>query len=112
MGTINSFGNVLLPAGSTPVDVQSLLNSALAAAKAPLTNLQQQQTTEQTQSAALQVIGNDVAALTTAAQALTDTSGAVIALTAASSNTSVLSASADSTASAGTHSIVVNSLAT
>jgi flagellar hook-associated protein 2 len=112
MGTINSFGNVLLPAGSTPIDVQSLLNSALAAAQAPLTNLQQQQTTEQTQSAALQSIATDVTALTTAAQALTDTSGAINALTATSSDTAVLTASADSTASAGTHSIVVNSLAT
>jgi flagellar hook-associated protein 2 len=112
MGTINSFGNVLLPAGSTPIDVQSLLNSALAAAQAPLTNLQQQQTTEQTQSAALQVIGNDVTALTTAAQALTDTNGAINALTANSSDSTVLTASADSFAQAGTHSIVVNSLAT
>jgi flagellar hook-associated protein 2 len=112
MGTINSFGNVLLPAGSTPIDVQSLLNSALAAAQAPLTNLQQQQTTEQTQSAALQVIGNDVTALSTAAQALTDTNGAINALTANSSDSTVLTASADSFAQAGTHSIVVNSLAT
>jgi flagellar hook-associated protein 2 len=112
MGTINSFGNVLLPAGSTPIDVQSLLNSALAAAQAPLTNLQQQQTTVETQSAALQVIGNDVTSLTTAAQALTHTNGAINALTATSSNTNVLSASADSTAQAGSHSIVVNSLAT
>jgi len=112
MGTINSFGNVLLPAGSTPIDVQALLNSALAAAQAPLTNLQQQQTTEQTQSAALQVIGNDVTALSTAAQALTDTNGAINALTANSSDSTVLTASADSFAQAGTHSIVVNSLAT
>jgi flagellar hook-associated protein 2 len=112
MGTINSFGNVLLPAGSTPIDVQALLNSALAAAQAPLTNLQQQQTTEQTQSAALQVIGNDVTTLTTAAQALTDTNGAINALTANSSDSTVLTASADSFAQAGTHSIVVNSLAT
>ena len=112
MGTINSFGNVLLPAGSTPIDVQSLLNSALAAAKAPLTNLQQQQTTEQIQSAALQVIGNDVTALTTAAQALTNTNGAINALTASSSDSTVLTASADSFAQSGTHSIVVNSLAT
>ena len=112
MGTINSFGNVLLPAGSTPIDVQSLLNSALAAAQAPLTNLQKQQTTEQIQSAALQVIGNDVTALTTAAQALTNTNGAINALTASSSDSTVLTASADSFAQAGTHSIVVNSLAT
>jgi flagellar hook-associated protein 2 len=112
MGTINSFGNVLLPTGSTPVDVQSLLSSAITAAQAPLTLLQNQQTTVQTQTAALQSISSDVSALTTAVQALTTSNGAINALTATSSNTNVLSASADSTALAGTHSIVVSSLAT
>jgi flagellar hook-associated protein 2 len=112
MGSINNFGNVLLPAGSNTIDVQSLLSSAIAATQAPLTLLQQQQTTVQTQSAAMQSIGNDVTALTTAAQALTDSTGAINALAATSSNTNVLSASADATAQAGTHSIVVNSLAT
>ena len=112
MGSINNFGNVLLPAGSNTIDVQSLLSSAIAATQAPLTLLQQQQTTVQTQSAAMQSIGNDVTALTTAAHALTDSTGAINALAAASSNTNVLSASADATAQAGTHSIVVNSLAT
>ncbi len=112
MGSINNFGNVLLPAGSNTIDVQSLLSSAIAATQAPLTLLQQQQTTVQTQSAAMQSIGNDVTALTTAAHALTDSTGAINALAATSSNTNVLSASADATAQAGTHSIVVNSLAT
>jgi flagellar hook-associated protein 2 len=112
MGTINSFGNVLLPAGSTPVDVQSLLNSAISAAQAPLTLLQQQQTTVETQTAAMQSISTDVTALTTALQALTASNGAINALTATSSNTNVLSASADSTAQTGTHSVVVTSLAT
>src|ERR1700733_6334085 len=104
MGSINNFGNVLLPAGSNTIDVQSLLSSAIAATQAPLTLLQQQQTTVQTQSAAMQSIGNDVTALTTAAQALTDSTGAINALAATSSNTNVLSASADATAQAGTHS--------
>ena len=42
-GTINNYGNVLLPAGSNTIDVQALLNSAIAAAQAPLTLLQQEQ---------------------------------------------------------------------
>jgi len=112
MGTINSFGNVLLPAGSTTIDVQSLLNTAITAAQAPLTLLQQQQTTIQSQTSALQSISGDVTALNTAIQALTTSNGALNALTATSSNTNVLTASADSTALTGTHSIVVNSLAT
>ncbi len=51
MGTINNFGNVLLPAGSNTIDVQSLLTAAITAAQAPLTALQQQQTTVQNQTA-------------------------------------------------------------
>jgi flagellar hook-associated protein 2 len=112
MGTINSFGNVLLPAGSTTIDVQSLLNTAITAAQAPLTLLQKQQTTIQSQTSALQSISGDVTALNTAIQALTTSNGALNALTSTSSNTNVLTASADSTALTGTHSIVVNSLAT
>jgi flagellar hook-associated protein 2 len=112
MGTVNNYGNVLLAAGSNTIDVQGLLNSAITAAQQPLTLLQQQQTTVQTQTAALQSISGDVTALNTAVQALTTSNGALNALTATSSNTNVVTASADSTALAGTHSIVVNSLAT
>jgi flagellar hook-associated protein 2 len=111
-GTINSFGNVLLPAGSTPVDVQSLLNSAIAAAQAPLTQLQQKQSAVQAQSAAMQSFSTDASALATAVQALTSTTGGISAVTATSSNNNVLTATASSGAAPGTHSIVVNSLAT
>jgi flagellar hook-associated protein 2 len=112
MGTINSFGNVLLPAGSNTIDVQALLNAAIAADQAPLNALQQQQTTIQTQSAALQSIEGDVSSLATAASALGDTSGSINSLTATSSDSNLLTASADPSAQPGTHSIVVNSLAT
>ena len=111
-GTINSFGNVLLPAGSTTIDVQSLLNSAIAAAQAPVTQLQQEQSNVQAQSTALQSISTDLSSLATAVQALTNTGGAINAVTATSSNSNLVTASADSSAQAGTHSIVVNSLAT
>jgi len=112
MGTINNFGNVLLPAGSNTIDVQSLLTAAISAAEAPLQSLQSQQTTVQNQSSALQSIENDVSTLATAVSALSDSNGSINSLTATSSNSNVLSASADTTAQAGTHSIVVNSLAT
>jgi flagellar hook-associated protein 2 len=112
MGTINNFGNVLLPAGSNTIDVQSLLTSAISAAEAPLTALQSQQTTVQNQTSALQSIQTDVNSLATAVSALSDPTGAVNSLVATSSDPSLLSASADSTAQAGAHSIVINSLAT
>jgi flagellar hook-associated protein 2 len=111
-GAINNYGNVLLPAGSTPVDVQTLLNAAISAAKAPLTQLQQKQTAVQVQSAAMQNFSAEASALAGAVQALTSTTGGVSAVTATSSNNNVLTATAASGAAAGTHSIVVNSLAT
>ncbi|MGD0907234.1 MAG: flagellar filament capping protein FliD [Candidatus Acidiferrales bacterium] len=112
MGTINNFGNVLLPAGSNTINVQTLLNTAIAALDAPLTQLQNEQTTLQTQNSTLQSIENDISTLATAVTSLGDSSGGISALQATSSNTSILSATADSTAAIQNHSITVNSLAT
>lgn len=112
MGTVNNYGNVLLAAGSNTIDVQSLLTAAIQADEEPLTNLQSQQTTLETQIAALESIQNDFQSLSTAVSDLTSTGGSVNSFTATSSNSSIVTASADSTATAGTHSIVVNSLAT
>jgi flagellar hook-associated protein 2 len=114
MGTVNNLGNVLLPANSSSasINVQALLDTAMAAAEQPLTLLQQQQATLQTQTATLQAIENDVTALATAVTSLGNSSGGVSALAAASSDSNVLTASADSTAATGNHSITVNSLAT
>lgn len=112
MGTVNNFGNVLLPAGSSTIDVQSLLNSVEQANAIPLQLLQQQQSNLQTQSSALTSIENDINALSTAVSALSNTSGSINSLTATSSDSNLVTATADPTAAAGTHTIVVNSLAT
>jgi len=112
MGTINNFGNVLLPAGSNTIDVQSLLSSVEAANEIPLQLLQQQQSTIQTQSSTLTSIENDINNLATAVNALSDTNGSINSLTATSSDPNLVTATADPTASSGTHTIVVNSLAT
>jgi flagellar hook-associated protein 2 len=112
MGTISNIGNILLPAGSNTVDVQGLLNAALAADQQPLTVVQLQQTNNQTQTATLTSIEGDITTLASAVTALGDSNGGVSALTATSSNNSVLTASADSSAITQTHSVTVNSLAT
>lgn len=112
MGTVNNYGNVLLAAGSNTIDVQSLLNSALAAASAPITLLQQQQAAVQNQSVTLQSIETDIVALSTAVNSLAGSGGGVSALKATSSDSSVLTASADATATAQNHTVTVNSLAT
>lgn len=112
MGSINNFGNVLLPAGSSTIDVQSLLTSVEQANAIPMQLLQQQQSTLQTQSSTLASIQTDISALSTAVSALSDTNGAINSLTATSSDSNLVTANADPTAATGTHTIVVNSLAT
>jgi flagellar hook-associated protein 2 len=64
------------------------------------------------QDTVLSTLGSDLATLTTSLQALTDFSGVFSEKQGSSSNTNVLSlSSADATASAGSHTIVVTSLA-
>jgi len=112
MGTLNSIGNILLPAGTSTIDVQSLLDLAMADAQQPLLQLQQQQSNIQTQSSSLQSIEGDINNLTTAVQSLTDGLGPVNAFNVTSSNSNVVTASADATAAAGSHTITVTSQAT
>ena len=76
MGTINNFGNVLLPAGSTHHRRSVPTYSALAARASPLTLSQQQQTNLQIQSAAMQTIAERRHRPGNRRQALTDTNGA------------------------------------
>jgi flagellar hook-associated protein 2 len=112
MGSINNFGNVLLPAGSNTINVQSLLTSVEQANAIPMQLLQQQQGTNRTQSSALTSIEADINALSTAVGDLSNTNGSINSLTATSSNSNLVTASADPTAGTGSHTIVVNSLAT
>jgi len=112
MGTINSIGNVLLPSGSNTVDVQALLDVAMAAAAQPVALVQQQQANIQNQSAILTSIEGDITSLASAVTALGDSTGGISALTATSSSSTILTASADSTAATQSHSVTVNSLAT
>ncbi len=112
MGTINNIGNILLPSGSQTIDVQALLDSAMAVYEQPLALLQQQQSNLQTQTSTLQSIENDITALATAVNSLGDPAGGVSAVNATSSNSGILTASAGSSAVSEAHSVTVNSLAT
>lgn len=93
-------------------NVQSVVQAAMAAASAPLYQMQQEQTTLQGQASALNTLETDLTNLQTAVQALSDPAGALYSQTATSSNSSVLTATAGSGATSGTHTITVNSLAT
>lgn len=93
------------------IDVNSLVSQIQARENGQLTNWQQEQTTLQTQATALGTLNTDLSNLQTAVNALTDPLGAMTAVAANSSLPAVLTATADKTATAANHTIVVTALA-
>src|ERR1700761_7759804 len=110
MGTVGlSFGSATSGQG---FDVASTVTSILAIQQGVETPWKSQLTTLGNQSTALSTMGTDLATLSTKLQALTDFDGVTAEKNGSSSNTSVLTLSSASVAStAGSHDIVVNSLA-
>lgn len=94
------------------IDVNQVVSEILSQQSGSLSVWQQQQSDLSTQSGLLLGINNNLTALQTAVQALADPLGPLTALAATSSDPSILTASAQTSAAAGTHQIVVNSLAT
>lgn len=94
------------------IDVNSLVAQALAPQNAEVTALQQQQSTLQTQASLLSGMNSDLGNLLTSVQSLSDPLGALTAMAAQSSQPSIVTASAQAGAVAGTHNIVVSTLAT
>jgi len=94
------------------INVQAFVQAALAAPENQVQTLQNEQTTFSSQASALQQIQNDLTNLQSAEQALSNPLGDLNAQTATSSNSAVLSGAADGTATAGIHTVAVNSLAT
>ena len=94
------------------LDVTTLVNTLLNEQSGQLTEWQQEQSTLQMQADALTAINTDLNNLATAVNALADPLGALTAQTATSSDTSVLTASAQTSALAGVHQVIVSALAT
>jgi flagellar hook-associated protein 2 len=94
------------------IDVTGAVNAILYADRAPERVWQAQQTTLVNQTAAITQIQTQASTLTDDLNALQDTSGALSASTATSTNSSVVTASALPGTSAGSHTILVESLAT
>jgi flagellar hook-associated protein 2 len=95
------------------IDVATLVQQILTnESTGPLSVWQGQETSLSTQNGLLAGIENNLTSLQTAVAALSDPAGALTAQDAASSQPAVLTATADSTAIAGTHTIEVNTLAT
>lgn len=110
MGTVGlSFGSATSGQG---FDVTSTVTQIQASEQAIETPWKNQLTALQAQDTVLSTLGTDLGTLTTSLQALTDFSGVFSEKQGSSSNTDLLSlTSASVTASAGSHTIVINSLA-
>src|SRR5580704_6771043 len=110
MGTVGlSFGSATSGQG---FDVASTVTQIQASEQAIETPWKSQLTALQAQDTVLSTLGSDLATLTTSLQALTDFDGVFSEKQGSSSNPDLLNlASASVTASAGSHTIVINSLA-
>jgi flagellar hook-associated protein 2 len=94
------------------IDVSSVVQQIISEQSGQLSVWQGQQTAFATQDGLLEGEENNLTNLQTAIAALADPAGALTAQAATSSNTGVVTATAQNSAIAGTHQIVVTSLAT
>jgi flagellar hook-associated protein 2 len=109
---VNAILNSATNTSGSGLDVQSTVNAILQLESGPVQQLQQQETTLNTQAAALKSIESDLEAFQTSVYALNDFSGAFGALAVTSSDNNVVSATAANGTTTGTHTITVNNLAT
>jgi flagellar hook-associated protein 2 len=94
------------------IDVSSVVQQIIAESSGQLNVWQGQQTTFATQDGLLQGMENNLVNLQTAVAALADPTGAMVAQAATSSQPGIVTGAAQSSAIAGTHQIIVTSLAT
>ncbi len=94
------------------IDVGSIVSELMQVERQPEAQLQSQQTTITSQISALSAISGQMTTLYDSVNALKDSFGALSQMTTGSSDAATVSATADSTALAGTHTIVVSKLAT
>ena len=114
MGGISVSSSTSSASGSlgTGIDVSSTVSSLMQFERLPETQLQTQQTQFNSQAQALQTINTNLSSLQTSIQTLTNFNGQLNAQAATSSNTNLVTASADGTAAIGNHQVVINNLAT
>ncbi len=93
------------------IDVNSLVDQVQSQESGQIQVWQQEQTDLQTQATALNSIKTDLTNLATAVRALSDPLGALSTVSATSSMPAILTASAQNTAGAGNHTVVVSALA-
>ena len=108
-----NIGSLLSSLGSSSsgIDVASAVSEALAALSLPQKQWQAEQQTLATQTTGINQIQTDVAALQLSLDALRDPVGALTSMTALSSDTSVVFASAAPGTASGSHVVIVNNIA-
>ncbi|HWZ83278.1 MAG TPA: flagellar filament capping protein FliD [Terriglobales bacterium] len=94
------------------IDVKSVVNAILNQQTGPLTAWQNHQTDLSTQAGILAGLNNNLTTLAATALSLADPHGPLASQSAVSSDSGILTATAQNAAASGTHQIVVSSLAT
>jgi len=94
------------------IDVQTVVSELMAIQRQPETQMQQEQTTISQQISLLGSVSNDLQTLYTAANTLRDVTGGLDARTVTSSRSDVVTATADTSAAVGNHTVTVSNLAT
>ncbi len=114
MGSSVNLSSILSALGSTSagINVQSAVTQEIALEAQPEVQWQNQQSTLQNQSSAITAIEGDITALQNSLNALGDPAGALTSMSATSSNSNLVSASAANGSVGGNHVVVVNNLAT
>jgi flagellar hook-associated protein 2 len=109
---VNAILNSATNTSGSGIDVTSTVDAILEIDAQPEINLQNQVTSLNSQTSALQTIQSDLTAFQTSLQALTDFSGDFGGLTVSSSNNDAVSATAVNGTATGTHTVSVRHLAT
>jgi len=94
------------------IDVASTVDALMQLKRAPETEWQNEQSAVNTRISTLGTIASELSQLQTAVNDLKDSFGALSQKTVTSSNSSIVTATAHASAVAGTHSVIVNQLAT
>lgn len=108
--TLNSVLSAL--GGSNGIDVTTAVSDILYADRAPERTWQAEQSTLASQTSALNQLNSEASSLSDALSALQSATGVLSTVTADSSNSNIVSATAANGTTAGSHSVVVNSVAT
>ncbi len=94
------------------IDVSTIVSELMQVERQPETVMQSQQSTISSQVSALTTISGQLTTLYDSVNSLKDIEGAFSQMATGSSDSAIVSASADTTAVAGTHSVTVTNLAT